>query len=160
MGQDSNTCCSASRSGRRRWWRGKVMRRKETIMKAGSKVRFHYCYFCDIHLTQGVTDGTSTPFQKHYDKLRANRFFFCCAQLARKPYMEPASRHDLGRMNVSCPDCGALHREAERLSSSSKSKPKFGICCMSGKVKLAAYQDPPEPLLTFLTAPDYFSKRF
>ncbi len=30
--------------------------------------------------------------------------------------MEPASRHDLGRMNVSCPDCGALHREAERLS--------------------------------------------
>ncbi len=54
----------------------KVMRRKETMMKAGSKVRFHYCYFCDIHLTQGVTDGTSTPFQKCYHKIRANRLFF------------------------------------------------------------------------------------
>ncbi len=107
-------------------------------------------------MTYGVTDDPSTPFQKRYNRIRVNRLFFA----ARKPYVEPASRHDLGRMNVLCPDCDALHWEGERLSSSSKSKPKFGICCMSGKVKLPACQDPPEPLRTLLTAPDSSSKRF
>ena len=42
---------------------------------------------------------------------------FCSA---RKPYVEPMLRHDLGPMNVKCPSCGALHFAAERVSGSSK----------------------------------------
>jgi hypothetical protein len=38
--------------------------------------------------------------------------------------------HYLGRMNVACPDCGALHWEAEKLVKTSRvSNPKFGQCC-------------------------------
>ncbi|KAG0705759.1 hypothetical protein DFH29DRAFT_996625 [Suillus ampliporus] len=49
--------------------------------------------------------------------------------IARRPYVDPCSRHDLGQMTVVCPYCQALHWMDERLSSSSKSRPLFGICC-------------------------------
>ncbi|TEB33585.1 hypothetical protein FA13DRAFT_1708350 [Coprinellus micaceus] len=73
-----------------------------------------------------------------------------CA-IARRHYREPAGRHDLGRMNVRCPDCGALHWGAEKLSTSTLARPKFGICCDSGQVRLPSLRPPPHPLYKLFT---------
>ncbi len=62
---------------------------------------------------------------------------------ARRPYVEPLIQHDLGRMDMACPFCGALHWPDERLSGTSKTNPKFGICCASGQVSLPSTPDPP-----------------
>lgn len=72
--------------------------------------------------------------------------------LARRAYQEPAARHDLGRMDVECPECGALHWSDERLSTSTLQTPKFGICCDSGQVKLPLLPLPPPTLHHLLTA--------
>ncbi|KAF8164533.1 hypothetical protein BJ912DRAFT_256272 [Pholiota molesta] len=71
---------------------------------------------------------------------------------ARQPYTEPIELHDLGRMDILCPECGALHWKDEILSKSSLRNPKFGICCMEGKVFLPALLPPPEPLRTLLSS--------
>lgn len=63
-------------------------------------------------------------------------------------------------MNIECPDCSALHWDAERIAKSTKRSPKFGLCCLSGSVKLPAYEDPPEPLCSLLTSLDPTSKKF
>lgn len=52
-------------------------------------------------------------------------------------------------MDVSCPSCDALHWDEERLSNSSRIRPKFGVCCNSGKITIPPAQDPP-PLLRAL----------
>jgi hypothetical protein len=51
-----------------------------------------------------------------------------------------------GQMNIECPDCGALHWIAERISNSSKSSPQFSRCCKEGGVKLPDIKPPPEEL--------------
>ncbi|KAJ8453935.1 hypothetical protein ONZ45_g19505 [Pleurotus djamor] len=67
--------------------------------------------------------------------------------IARKPYTEPASRHELGPMNDPCARCGALHWKTERLASSRKSRQGvFGMCCDSGQVVLPPLRDPPHEL--------------
>lgn len=45
-------------------------------------------------------------------------------------------RHSLGSMDVECTFCGALHWIDERLTNTSKSRPRFGMCCLQGKIKL------------------------
>ena len=54
----------------------------------------------------------------------AERELFC---IARRPYVEPLSWHDLGRMDSICVHCGAAHWLDERLSKSSAQSPKFGV---------------------------------
>ncbi|KAG2112888.1 hypothetical protein DEU56DRAFT_713134, partial [Suillus clintonianus] len=63
--------------------------------------------------------------------------------IARRPYVEPHSRHDLGHMTVACPHCQAFHWMDERLSSSSNSRPLFGICCDQDQVRLPQLRHPP-----------------
>ncbi|KZP24540.1 hypothetical protein FIBSPDRAFT_929756 [Athelia psychrophila] len=65
---------------------------------------------------------------------------------ARRAYQEPITRHDLGRMDIPCVHCGALHWIDERLADSSLRTPKFGSCCAHGQVQLEPLQDPPYPL--------------
>ncbi|KAJ3513797.1 hypothetical protein NMY22_g14933 [Coprinellus aureogranulatus] len=79
---------------------------------------------------------------------------------ARQPYTEPDARHDLGRMDVVCPHCGALHWKDERLSNSKASFPEFGTCCQRGQVQLEPMPPPPEPLRKYLTSNDPASKHF
>lgn len=79
---------------------------------------------------------------------------------ARHPYADPPARHDLGRMDIICPSCGALHWEAERLSSSSAQVPKFGMCCNQGQVRLPLLQEPPAPLLGLFVGNDVQSREF
>jgi hypothetical protein len=79
---------------------------------------------------------------------------------ARKSYIEPVLRHSLGRMNIECPSCGALHWMAEKKSSSSKSSPRFSTCCSDGRVSLPLLQPPPEPLQSMLTSMDRPAVKF
>ncbi|KAH9834149.1 uncharacterized protein C8Q71DRAFT_688168, partial [Rhodofomes roseus] len=65
---------------------------------------------------------------------------------ARQLYHDPPARHDLGRMDVACRFCGALHWIAERLTASSARNPTFGSCCNSGKVHVPSAPDPPHAL--------------
>ncbi|KZP09647.1 hypothetical protein FIBSPDRAFT_900326 [Athelia psychrophila] len=65
---------------------------------------------------------------------------------ARQPYREPAARHDLGRMDVPCRHCGALHWIGKRVGKSSVTSPDFGLCCDHGQVVLDALEDPPHTL--------------
>ncbi|KAF7968482.1 hypothetical protein HWV62_30509 [Athelia sp. TMB] len=66
--------------------------------------------------------------------------------LARQPYREPAVRHQLEQMDISCSHCGALHWIDERTSSSSRRSPEFGACCDHGQVQLGALERPPHAL--------------
>ncbi|KAN0078837.1 hypothetical protein V8E54_005350 [Elaphomyces granulatus] len=40
----------------------------------------------------------------------------------------PIETYDLGRMDVACPQCGALHWLGEQLSTSSAAAPHFNMC--------------------------------
>lgn len=46
------------------------------------------------------------------------------------------SRHYLGPRNIVCPQCKALMWIEERVKGSSKTQPRFNLCCKSGQVKL------------------------
>ena len=48
-----------------------------------------------------------------------------------------------GRMNVTCPFCGALHWNEEKVSTSSSLHPQFSTCCQKGSVSLPLLPDPP-----------------
>ena len=67
---------------------------------------------------------------------------------------------DLKNMDVECLKCGALHWACERLSKSSIASPKFGTCCLDGKVKLPALQNPPRDLLKLYNGTNHHSKHF
>ncbi|EGO20270.1 hypothetical protein SERLADRAFT_442403 [Serpula lacrymans var. lacrymans S7.9] len=67
-------------------------------------------------------------------------------QDARQPYVEPLYRHTLCNMEVECRNCGALHWDTERLTSSSGIHPKFGVCCLQGQVRLDSFQEAPAAL--------------
>ena len=64
--------------------------------------------------------------------------------------------HYMGKMDVVCSDCGALHWESERLVSTHK----FGLCCFSGKIKIPRLDDPPSELLRLLSGQDDRAKKF
>ncbi|KAJ6456618.1 hypothetical protein C8R47DRAFT_1029309, partial [Mycena vitilis] len=78
-----------------------------------------------------------------------------------KPVIEAhVKRITLGRMNLVCPECGALHWEAERLSKSSLRNPQFGTCCLNGKVDLPAVRAPPRDLLELFDGTSVYSPDF
>ena len=58
----------------------------------------------------------------------------------------------LGKMTVKCPNCDALHWMDERLKGSSKRNPKFGTCCLSGKVSIPTMVEPPVELKRLFNA--------
>ncbi|OBZ77629.1 hypothetical protein A0H81_02893 [Grifola frondosa] len=68
------------------------------------------------------------------------------------PYREPIHCHDLGRMNIPCSYCRALHWADEKLVNSSASRPQFGTCCDSGQVWLPPPDDPPPEIRELLTS--------
>ena len=52
-------------------------------------------------------------------------------------------------MDVKCPNCSALHWMDEKLTNSSQIHPRFGMCCLQGKVRLPPLKTPP-PLIQAL----------
>jgi hypothetical protein len=70
------------------------------------------------------------------------------------------ARHDLGRMDVPCHECGALHWMDEKTQRSSKAHPKFGTCCNHGKIKLPALEDPPTAIQPMYLGSDPRAQEF
>jgi hypothetical protein len=64
---------------------------------------------------------------------------------------ENYARHVLKKRNIRCTDCGALMWIEEKLVASSKKKPRFGVCCLQGSIKLPADIPLPSPILNLLT---------
>jgi hypothetical protein len=83
-----------------------------------------------------------------------------CWRFAFKPFNRTWPVHYMGRMEVQCPDCKALHWMCERLSKMSERNPKFGMCCFKGKIYLPKLDNPPPELLNLLSAQDDISKKF
>jgi len=74
--------------------------------------------------------------------------------VARRQYVEPVARHDLGRMEHVCPKCRALHWLDERVqkTGSTNRHPLFGMCCGDGSIVLPAPAPPPDPLRRLFSA--------
>ena len=66
----------------------------------------------------------------------------------------------LGRMNVCCQFCSALHWLQERVSTSSMRNPSFENCCKQGAIVLRAPRDIPEFISNLFRADDALSKHF
>jgi len=79
---------------------------------------------------------------------------------ARQPYHDPASRHTIGPMDVECPKCHASHFKNERLTRSTRNNPKFGMCCLTGQVKLDSLLEPPLTLKNLLIGVTPLSRTF
>src|SRR6202161_1126780 len=80
--------------------------------------------------------------------------------LACQPFDPNWQVHDMGKMDVVCEYCQALHWQCEELFHSSRIHPKFGMCCYSGKVRLPMLENPPPELLDLLTRQDQIGKKF
>ncbi|EGN96558.1 hypothetical protein SERLA73DRAFT_75453 [Serpula lacrymans var. lacrymans S7.3] len=81
-------------------------------------------------------------------------------QEARQPYVEPLYHHTLRNMEVECRNCGALHWDTERLTSSSRIHPKFGVCCLQGQVRLDPFQEAPAALHCLFRGVDITAHEF
>ncbi|KAK4521041.1 Isochorismatase domain-containing protein [Mucor velutinosus] len=68
--------------------------------------------------------------------------------------------HYLGRMDVVCDGCGALHWDAARTTGQSRSNNLFYSCCKKGKAILPLLQDPPEPLNSLINGSHPRSSHF
>ena len=60
-------------------------------------------------------------------------------------------RHRLPKRHAKCDFCKALMWDDERLSNSTKNKPKFGVCCLQGQVELPPLRTMPQELYSLLT---------
>ncbi|PPQ92570.1 hypothetical protein CVT25_007312 [Psilocybe cyanescens] len=79
---------------------------------------------------------------------------------ARQPFSRDWPVHNLGKMDVKCANCGALHWMIECLTSSTKDLITFGMCCFSGKIVLPKLKNPPRELDALLKNNDPQSKNF
>ena len=79
---------------------------------------------------------------------------------AHKPFDPNWPVHYLGKMEVVCRSCNALHWMDEWLVKSSKRNPLFGMCCTSGKIKLPRLENPPGEILNLLSGQDHIAKKF
>ena len=80
--------------------------------------------------------------------------------LTHQPFNPNWSVHYMGRMDVVCSDCEALHWTSEKLSTSLVGSPKFGMCCFSGKIKIPRLDNPPPELLHLLSGQEDMCKKF
>ncbi|KAL4256889.1 hypothetical protein AB1N83_012224 [Pleurotus pulmonarius] len=81
--------------------------------------------------------------------------------VARHPYVEQGSRHDLGHMDIVCQHCQALHWLNEStVKTRNYQHPDFGTCCNSGKVVLPPPRRPPDTLFNLFEADDEQTREF
>lgn len=97
---------------------------------------------------EGEEDNVPPQQIRRISRLRRRQLYLA----ARRPYQEPVTRHDLGRMDVECIHCRALHWMAEKVSGSTANTALFGMCCLHGKVKIDPIPDPPDIIRTLLTS--------
>ena len=63
-------------------------------------------------------------------------------------------------MNLECPRCHALHFKAEKLSKSTQDKIKFGLCCLTGQIKLPEFPPAPKALKDLFDGTSPHSEHF
>ena len=81
--------------------------------------------------------------------------------VARQPFDKTKIHvHDMERMNVICPKCGAFHWDAEKLSKSTRNEPKFGTCCFSGKIQLPLLHPLPREIAELYEGDGHLAKEF
>ena len=80
--------------------------------------------------------------------------------LARRPFDPTWQVHSLGRMDIECLFCHALHWQAEELTASSNNHHIFGMCCYQGKINLPILQPIPDDLLRLFNGEDARSLAF
>ena len=80
--------------------------------------------------------------------------------LTRQPFNHNWPVHYMGKMDVICSNCNALHWDAEKLSRSLQGHPLFGTCCYTGKIQLPRLDNPPRELWDLLSGQDDISKKF
>lgn len=85
---------------------------------------------------------TTTANNKHTTRRRINR----------------DGRNFLGKMDVQCPNCKALHWINEKSSDSSLKQPKFVTCCHKGKIRLPPLREPPTAIRELLEGSKDFRK--
>ena len=79
---------------------------------------------------------------------------------ARQPFDPSWPVHYLGKMDVPCIHCNALHWMDERLTNSTTRNPQFGMCCTSGKIKLDKLDPPPPEIEQLLSGQNPIAKSF
>ena len=77
-----------------------------------------------------------------------------------KTTSETVHYYTCGLMTVRCRDCDSLMFMTERLARSSKTTPKFGLCCLSGKINLPPVPEPPQQLHEFYYGNTAIAKHF
>src|SRR6202040_735778 len=77
-----------------------------------------------------------------------------------RPYHDPDHRLSLGSMNMECPHCHTLHFMSEKLTASSRTSPKFGICCLQGQIQLPPFSESPQLLHSLLTSSTPRARKF
>ncbi|EGO05023.1 hypothetical protein SERLA73DRAFT_68670 [Serpula lacrymans var. lacrymans S7.3] len=63
-------------------------------------------------------------------------------------------------MDVECHNCGVLHWDTERLTSSSRIHLKFGVYCLQGQVRLDHFQEAPAALRHLFRGVDITAREF
>ena len=79
---------------------------------------------------------------------------------ARAPYHDPPQHFSLGPMNLECSECHALHFKAEKLSNSTCDQINFGLCCLSGQIKLPEFPPAPRALRDLFDGTSPHSQNF
>jgi len=69
-------------------------------------------------------------------------------------------RHVMPKRTHKCPFCGASMWYDEKLAKSPKTKPIFGLCCLSGTVSLPPFNKYPDELFKFITSNTQETKNF
>ncbi|THU87700.1 hypothetical protein K435DRAFT_804091 [Dendrothele bispora CBS 962.96] len=106
---------------------------------------------CNLYMKMNITMLTIMTLGQHCWRIYSQKKppplnNFCT--IAHKPYQEDiVQHHDLGQMDVECPECKALHWSVER-----NSKQQFGVCCDSGQVHLPLLSKPPQAMSSLYTS--------
>ena len=70
------------------------------------------------------------------------------------------ARHRLPKRTAMCPNCNALMVNYEKLTTSRKNKPLFGVCCLQGKTVLPQLNQIPDKIHELLILNTIESKDF
>ena len=103
--------------------------------------------------------GSNAPNQNIQPRCRNCRNLHLFKR-GRMTNVETVLKDYQGRMRVLCPECKALHWDAEKLSGSTRDGIVFGMCCLTGKVELPLSQQAPTGLQKLFDGRDAHSAFF
>src|SRR5579859_7885882 len=88
------------------------------------------------------TAFTCTPASESFNE--------CCSFFGSYEYQVTLSISVIF-LTPSCTHCNALHCYEEGLQNSTRTNPKFSMCCSQGAIELPIANDTPEPIRVLLT---------